>query len=1706
MKGRVISPPLESQEWNSSGYTTTTVALSAAGSSDDPFTVGSISIPTEIADNASHSKIAGSTDQDEHLDHIHTGPITDPQPSQVSVPRSSLERIPRGPAMEDLEDLDVDEIKVPMEETANRSRELYTEERPPIQIPEEQRRNRSHDHISGEEGEGGLAAAKEEMFSLAPLPEPYTPTNDTRTTSTFSDDVAQASPTGQRDAPADPKQSPGRSDHSQPVKDEQPSMVPCPGPRLSPDNNSMRQQPEEARVVPSPSRSPQEVSTSPSLDANQQTTTIKDEQFTLPPIPDIVPSATPQPACQGADPPLSKQEPQSLVPVSDDGPGQLPTPSRTSQVDHVPPHDGLDGEQDRMQKTEPESIKPTTMSPLTPHRRRVDMVIPSQASTGPVFTPASRLSPTTQNSPLIESQIGPHNTHLFRHDSPSPSRSPRDVVMGTSLPASSPPLPFDNDIMADDMGSDVEMGEVADVVVAIGATQSPTSGQEVHIPTSSPDAIDLLARRSPSLTPLPETMAPVRSIPPVESVPVDPALERFRGARSFRTRTTLQLQPYTRERLLYEAALRKGGLKTGKRAIGAPKEISQPDNGDDYSASRGEPPSTDQTDPEAIVIEPTPPPPPPPKILEIDYDEYYILHDRRIGPVVTEDEQEELERIAKLRLDTEKAERRRERESRRMQKRLERFRREQERGDPDDETYRPMPVASALKRKPTQAPREKRPSGLGPRSTAAPKPTGKIATYTKRYRDRSLDRPPVEPTSESEASAGMRPSNVTVPSPSARPISPDLGGYGDFDHPNFDDAPQEIQFNSPPRTVSSGSESEGSSSDGLAQQDKRARAAAAKMFPAVMLRRMEREEARKEQEKQAAKKRQDRYRSPSPIRPGRAIVRRGNGDGGDFANFLDEVAAGPSSPQSRDPAPEQGFESEHSIDRPIFVGSSDSDSQAEEDHGIAGGGGESLAQLYRGDFESLVAGKGRLPSKKKNALDRLRPTYRGERKQKQTRPALGIRKSVKAPSNRGHRVLVQSRLDIPIDNRTPTSKRKRSSHTPASARKNQPRPAIRLDDHTIFATDDFAFDDDDNNDVSALDDITPRPSKRVFGRTKSTTIATKEVETLDAGVGKARSWANFDKWSADFGISPLPSGLYCSAESIPGSGRLAELVDIIKGKTDIIVEPCVAYGVELYPSLTVSAIQAVVFIIFEKIYEATTAKILSSGADEVDLSPLAFLGAYAITATGDILDIVDDIRRGVKDITAKLDILDLPLGRSGQDARNVVLRLRWALFELAICLSRISPGPLPIDTAISLISLLLSSGFDKSIRPLKSILRGQSDTAEISDSSLTTWIATLQLLSHVPRDDIDGDTGLDCLVKALDLQYPHDQVGPIAAERIWYLVFGLCAVNQFDIHGCTSANYTPVPQWTLVRRAISLIKISHNEEAEEGAHLHQLQGRDRYIRIMLARCIRLSSVWQWPFDRTSFSIATKDLGIIFKDRQYRNLPTESPVDFPTFITSFDMTLTAALDTKRESAFELYLRLVCVAASDLISASESLEEAKRAERAVQMLVITIMPVSPVKFNRILPPTPRQLGQLINRYSTMVAATYFAPSILPWLLNCSKAWVEFENADFDSRQVSIRGLMYVAVACRHHGQSLDLVVGRLAEILGLLQKELDLLAKGSKNVHAPTRLEVERTMVMVVSCVKQVILHHTFDPDQTTVTYPDPSLLHESKSTITPQERN
>jgi hypothetical protein len=540
--------------------------------------------------------------------------------------------------------------------------------------------------------------------------------------------------------------------------------------------------------------------------------------------------------------------------------------------------------------------------------------------------------------------------------------------------------------------------------------------------------------------------------------------------------------------------------------------------------------------------------------------------------------------------------------------------------------------------------------------------------------------------------------------------------------------------------------------------------------------------------------------------------------------------------------------------------------------------------------------------------------------------------------------------------------------------------------------------------------------------------------------------------------------------------------------------------------MTADAMVSVLPIYFDGLHQAMLNLTNDGTAEALKLQPFDFLASFLPlhTSTG----FRSDIRQEIFNLAFKLDNIAVSSSKRDVRSRDSLLTLRWHILELMCWIDRDAPtgdesvmgDRLGMEVcATSLVRDLLASGFDKSIRPLKRILRGESDTAEVKETTTILWIALIHALDAWDAKAAAGGQGtiLASLVSVLDECFQLDKTGPMAAERVWFIVFGLCALSQFSLDGRIDASFTPSPRWSLIRRAVGLIRISHNEEAEERAGVDQLQGRDRYIKVMMARCVRLSAVWKWSFDRESFTVATKDLGVIFKDRQHRNLPTEPPVDFPDWITSFNMSLTAAEDTKRESAFELYLRLVCVAASDIITNAESLTAAQQAEKDVQRLIMSIIPVSPVKFNRVFPPDPRQLGQLVNRYSTMVAACYFSPSLLPWLLAISKKWAPFELADFESRQISVRGIMYLAVACRHHQYPLDRVVSRLADVLSTLQGELDTAARQVRRMQLSSKVEVQRSMVLVVTCFRQIILHHSFDVEQQQKpAYPDPCLLHES----------
>ena len=1165
-----------------------------------------------------------------------------------------------------------------------------------------------------------------------------------------------------------------------------------------------------------------------------------------------------------------------------------------------------------------------------------------------------------------------------------------------------------------------------------------------------------------------------------EESAVDPALERFRTSRTFRTRTILQLKPYTREKQIYEAALRRGGVMTGKHAVAHPQSLSTDESS--LSAAEEEVSSDLEGRDEDIVIGNTPPPAAPrhrPQYRPTDLDEF-LLRFGRTADVDDVNDVRKLMEVARDRRSADKEARKRARETRKAKKDFGELVTSREALDADaigleDYTYTvsvsQLTVPSAnevLKRSKKVASTRKTNGGEDARRLSS-----KAVRQASAFYDIVDDPWPL--------SHGDEVSRTPPPQRS----------------PSASHSQRKRQFPSFSSRSSSDNESLSSVSS---DQDPRARIAR-RMLPAAMLRRLEREAADKALRSNGTRGRQD-ARSDGPLRPGQAVARHGEAGPLDIANLIDADASDGSESNLSGQSVHSLLGADRADNRNVKSDDPDgrsqgSDvSQAEEDNGHPRrGANQSLARLYEGDFESIISGN-RLPRRAFfNARQRSR---RGGLGAAHRRTPLAPLKRFKTSVTDGNRAFVQTKLDFPMSDRE-EARNKPSPRQTGKFQSNEYQGNLPTSRQARAKTtgDSSAQAALNIRDSSKMPNVQGKPP--INGRSTSRSVkSTSFADNGNVSIARSNRWmADLQQIPIDYGLRPLPLGVYVSPEVFPripppGSPSLDDYPaprvnsEPIDGSEDTRRCPLVLKDVAAQ---------------FGALYETIAHFVYNDSVDTPDFSNFNRFAAFIKVNEAD--EILELFASQIKQTTEKLDLLRNAMNTSRRAPLEILLRARWHLLGLS-CSLKGQDGmrhDLVGSCATAVIVELLRSGLDRTLRPIKRILKGKSNTPEINDISIAIWVATMQLLQtrHSPRAT-SGSDFVTVLTAALDTITPVHEIGPAATERIWLLIFGLCALSQFDGEGRVSETFVPRPQWWLVRRAMSLIRVSHMDEAEERAQQTQLIGRDQYIRIMMARCIKLSTVWKWSFDRATFPVVTKDLGAVFKDRQYRNFPSEPAVDYPDFITKYDMSLTAEDFNEAETAFELYLRLVCVAASDIISSSESLSEAQTAEKDVQRLIMSTIPISSVKFSRLFPPSKRQLGQLINRYSAVIAGCYFAPGLLPWLLaNCRK-WAPFDTADFEARQVSIRGMMYLAVACRHHEQDMCSVVERLAEFMTILQLELDQdRQQGPKPVRAPEKIEIERTMILIVAALRQVIQHSSFDASrQSSSSYPDPCLLHESQS--------
>ncbi|KAJ9104613.1 hypothetical protein QFC21_002111 [Naganishia friedmannii] len=1272
---------------------------------------------------------------------------------------------------------------------------------------------------------------------------------------------------------------------------------------------------------------------------------------------------------------------------------------------------------------------------------------------------------------------------------------------------------------------------------------------------------------------------PISTPPPLpQDLEISADLLAFQNARTFRPRTALQLQPYTRERLAYQAVVRRGGGR------GLVQELDVVPGSNDAEDEDGvyQLDASEQMEESMIDVAPSPIRTPASQDFATFADRYpeastpsptnrdlQALVKRRIRQA----EQEERKRKRSAReekrfaeqLEREIAERARtERAILKEQRRLEKERNPQKSPlvAPARKTYakraRIHPPASATTPARTNGRRRDLSDllrGLPREDSSSPSP--------EREREREPERQPARriPVVQLDTSSAMEVDNwleMDNQSPAAGPSSrrPTTAITSD----------PESEENS-----SESSDNEGESSRVAGAPLARGKARALKrMLPAFMINRLEKGVTPAAPNARPLDEEENR---PGRVKVrnrgvvvGRALAAReemaavdrlgdDNGDMGqndDLGIFADFGSPPEFVPQLSSPpplafhfsaplSPDATISGQINANDRAFSVSSTTSSDADDNDDDDADGADSVRLLHAGQFERLLNGEketpnphrkiGQAQSRRKGLLTAARSARGIVRRQ--------VGKKQKSNQNqsrtRGPPQQQQTRLPFPQTAAHRPAARLKSINVPQGRqRKRSSKAAARLlDDRTIFEISD---DDELGPAVGDVMDVMemhaptpPRPAARtVQPHVQRHRVAIQSpaplrinAQPIPAAIrrdnaplprslvkNKASLWSDLQDFQVDFDVKPLPSGVSFDASTWIGRGGLEQFALALTAAAAPDPEhstfSVAVFGMTLTLDMPYSELLQLLPTILNGVYDQLVSLYNGRASTEDYLGSFDFLDRYIFAHVMD--SSTTDTVRFIEDWIDRFCTLRSSRQPCPDDAQHLyLLEMAVVIFKLLLRMQFQWPDAASspsLETSIlrsaeDIIERLLAFGFDRTMKPLKAIMAFAADSPVLSGFTAECWITIIHLLTiwdfrpaRLHATSFPGSSFGRAMDNVVQRLYVDDQAGPRASERIWYITFGLAAFHQFESNGITLPDLQAHPQWSLVRKALTLIKFPSYPEAEELERRHQLKSRDKYIKIMVIRCLHLTCTWLWTCDYDSFAIATRDLGLLFKERHLRNLPNESSSDFPAFIREYDLKRSSEVDIE-ESTYNLYLQLVCVSASDLIASARNFTEAGQAVKDVRRLMLAIFPFSPVVpgSNGIF--NGRQLGALVNRYSALVVAVLFVPDLLEYLLKAAQKWVPFDCGDLEVQRICLRGLIYVGVAARHHKCSVRPVVERLAAIFEIVHAE-----KRSFAAHNGDRIrEQERLLILLVSCYRQMIERHGFDKDlQTKPSYPDPCLLH------------
>ena len=558
----------------------------------------------------------------------------------------------------------------------------------------------------------------------------------------------------------------------------------------------------------------------------------------------------------------------------------------------------------------------------------------------------------------------------------------------------------------------------------------------------------------------------------------------------------------------------------------------------------------------------------------------------------------------------------------------------------------------------------------------------------------------------------------------------------------------------------------------------------------------------------------------------------------------------------------------------------------------------------------------------------------------------------------------------------------------------------------------------------------------------------------------SESWASFGRFSHDFEIQLLPSGITFPATALLSTGHLHSLLsDIPPPSTPTPLRQITAFGIVLdstsSPDDIASLVPQLCDCIFDAMLETSVER--ATPVEETD-EPLRFVGNYVSEILSQNQDagtrsrFAATVKSQFDRLGTRLDSLESALDSEGHNKafKTKRLLLSWYFINIALRLDGIGASGEAEEDALearrSLVRRLVDFGAEHTTKSLKELMVAGEEGAvrEVRDLSVEVWICLISLaLSGRVKNFQEEDLWRvvqEEIIESLSLTVAASR-GPIGGEVLSYSAMMLCAISQFDTSGNTTATPRLSACWTILSRALEPIQPETLSKSEHLVSNTALARRDRYLWTLFARSLVFADRWKWRID--SKDPILPKLFEILNSRSLADLSVESNGDFPTFVQESGTNIDTSLDRENDTAFVIFLKL-------LVMTAESIEAVSDVDRRRQLtkLFLRLSPMRSRPWTRTSIELTKSNSILINHYSLCLTFALLSPMSASQRLDQAQHLISFPEVNEEARRNCIRSILYFGLIYRSNGLDITPITTWLATIAVQLRTEYMELEKERK----------------------------------------------------------